>query len=101
MQATLLKTKPMSTTQIKAEITAYLDEVDDSFLKAVHAVLAAYTQKKEADPIIGYNVDGKPMRASEAKVEFKRRLEAVERGEYITLEELKKESETWGKATKS
>ncbi len=88
----------MSATQIKEEIRAYLDEVDESLLKAVHAMLSTYA-KEEEDPIIGYDVEGTPMRASEAKVEFKKRLEAVDQGAYLTLEELKKESKTWIKVT--
>jgi hypothetical protein len=35
------------------------------------------------------------MHASVARREFKARVEAADRGEYITLDELKKESEKW------
>lgn len=90
----------MSIQQIRQEIDQYLDQVDESFLKVVHAMLTTYTNEQEEDPIIGYDVDGTPMYASQAKEEFQRRIEAVERGEYLTIEELRKESETWLKNTK-
>lgn len=90
----------MSTAEIKEEIKAYLDEVDEALLEAVHAMLATYARKQEEDPIIGYDAEGTPMKASEAKVEFAKRLEAVDRGEYVTLEELKEKSKTWIKSTR-
>jgi len=86
----------MSAVEIRTEIDQLLNKIqsnNESFLKVVHSMLTTYVQ--EQDPVIGYNAAGKPMYASVAKEEFKARHEAVDRGEFITLEELKKESETW------
>ena len=94
MQVELLKPKLMSATQIKEEIVAYLDEVDESLLKAVHAMLSTYTNEEE-DPIIGYDVEGTPMRASEAKVEFQKRVEAVQAGQFTTTDEIRKAMQSW------
>ncbi len=95
MEVDYLKTMLMSTVEIKEEIKAYLDEVDDTLLEAVHAMLATYARKQEADPIIGYSVEGVPMRASEAKVEFQKRVESVQAGNYTTTDEIRKEMQSW------
>jgi orotate phosphoribosyltransferase-like protein len=86
--------------ELRADLHRHIDRLDDKFISIVHAMVDAYLEQQEDDPIIGYSVDGIPMYASVAKREFKARLEAVDRGEFITLEELEKESETWlkGKA---
>ena len=86
----------MSNPNLRADIDRYLDQVkDEAFLKVVHAMLGAYVKEKIEDPIIGYDVDGKPLYASLAKEQFKKQLEGVKRGEYITIEDLEKDSETW------
>ncbi|MEL7221497.1 MAG: hypothetical protein AAGJ93_09275 [Bacteroidota bacterium] len=85
----------MSAVEIRAEIQSYLEQVkDESFLKVVHSMLATYAKELE-DPILGYDADGKPLYVSEAKKAFRAELEGVKRGEYMTIEEFEKESETW------
>ncbi len=85
--------------EMKADLHRYIDLLDDKFVAIVHAMMDTYIEQQSEDPIIGYDIDGNPMFASVAKREFKARLDAVDRGEYITLEELEKESETWLKST--
>ena len=89
-----------NTAEMKADLHRYIDALDDKFIAIVHAMVDAYMAQQEEDPIIGYDIQGNPMFASVAKREFKARLEAIDRGEYLTLEELKKDSETWLKGTK-
>lgn len=85
----------MSAIELRAEIIKHLERVqDERFLKVVHSMLNAYVQEHE-DPIIGYDVDGVPLYASEAKKIFKEQLQGVERGEYITIEDLEKDMEQW------
>lgn len=84
----------MSTVELKTDVHRLVDQLDDHFLKVVHVMLDTYLQAQK-DPVIGYDVDGKPLLASVAKKKFKEQLEGVERGEYLTVEELEKESETW------
>lgn len=90
-----LKLLLMSTAEIRTEIHDYLDRVEDeSFLKVVHSMLGTY-MKEQADPIIGYEIDGTPVRASEARKQLLAEVEAAKRGEYTTLEDFKKEVENW------
>ena len=88
----------MGAVELKIKINEYLDRVDSSFLNVIHAMLDAYV--KENDSIIGYDTKGKPLYASEAKRQFNKDLEAVERGEFVTIDELKVEAAEWLKPTK-
>jgi len=45
----------MSAVEIKNQIHKYLDQVDESFLKAIHSMLDTYVKGKE-DKVIGYDV---------------------------------------------
>lgn len=85
-----------NTAELRADLHRYIEKLDDKFVAIAHSMLSAYMeQHHEEDAIIGYSVEGAPMYASVAKREFKARLEAMDRGEYITLEELIKDSGTW------
>ena len=87
----------MSTVDMRAEVHQMIDEVDNALLEAIHAMLGAYKKRQEEDPVVGYEIDGTPVKLSTLE---KQADEAVEKGEYITLEELEKESEQWLTRTK-
>lgn len=85
---------------METEVTGWLKELDEDFLAAVHAMIGTYVKKK-VDPVIGYDTgDGSPITASAFLKEAEESLAAVDRGEYITIEELEKESESWLSPTK-
>lgn len=93
----IIKQMLMSAVEIRTEIDNLLDVVqskNESFLKVVHSMLTTYAKELE-DPILGYDADGNPLYVSEAKAAFRAELEGVKRGEYMTIEEFEKESETW------
>jgi len=91
----------MSALEIRTEIKNYLEQIkDESFLKVVHSMLNTYVNEQMEDPVVGYDMDGTPLYASEAKKLFEEDLKAVEQGEYITREDLRKEAATWLKPTK-
>lgn len=95
-----IKQMLMSTVEMRNDILKWVDQVDESFLSAVHAMMGTYVKKQE-DPIIGYDTgDGSPVTASAFLKEAEESLAAVDRGEYITIEELEKESESWLNPTK-
>ncbi|MEM9887566.1 MAG: hypothetical protein AAF849_16850 [Bacteroidota bacterium] len=83
----------MSSLQLRSEIDTYLDQIDGSFLKVVHSMLSTYVEEKAA--VIGYKTSGEPLLAEEAKTIFKQRLIKMDEGDYLTVDELEKESETW------
>ena len=89
----------MSAIELKNQIHQYLDQVDDSFLKAIHSMLDTYVKGNE-NAVIGYDVHGEPILASQAKKQYEKDLKAVEKGAFITAKDLRKESKKWLKPTK-
>ena len=89
----------MSAVELKNQIHQYLDEVDDSFLKAIHSMLDTYVKGKK-DAVVGYNTQGEPVLASQAKKQYEKDLKAVEKGAFITAKDLRKVSKEWLKPTK-
>ena len=85
----------MSTTDMRSEVVTWLNDLDDSFLAAVHAMVGTYVSKRKEDPIIGYDADGTPLHAEEMKKIYAAEVEGVKRGEYMTIEDFEKESATW------
>jgi hypothetical protein len=98
----------MSTTDMRNEVAIWLNDLDDNFLAAVHAMVGTYASKQNAeveeaddDPIVSYDVvTGTPRTASELTAILDKEVEAARRGEYITLEDLRKKSNQWLASTK-
>lgn len=79
----------MSNTEIKTQIAHYLEELDDSFLKAVHSMLKTYV-KEQQETIIGYDIDGKPVTANEVRKQYAKDIEKVKEGKFSTIEDVRK-----------
>lgn len=90
----------MSTLELREQIEQYLNQVDPDFLAVVHAMLGTYVKQKQEASIVSYDVDGTPRTAKELTKLLDKEVEAGRRGEYITLEELRKKSDSWLKHTK-
>lgn len=89
------KSMLMNTIEMRSEVDSFLDKIDENFLKVVHAMLETYVKQQE-DPIIGYDIEGNPKRASVMKKTYDEQVKnAIEKGEFITIEDLEKEMETW------
>ncbi|MCB0705324.1 MAG: hypothetical protein KDC34_08445 [Saprospiraceae bacterium] len=87
----------MSALKIRSELHELIDQVDERFLRAVYLMVSTYQGK---DPIIGYDLDGRPRTASELTDILENEVALARRGEYITIEAFQKESAQWGKPTK-
>jgi predicted GTPase len=90
----------MSTVEMRGKVHQIIGEVGPTLLEAIHAMLETYQKRREDDPVVGYELDGTPITASTLEQQADDAIEQVARGEYITLEELEKESEEWLKRTK-
>jgi hypothetical protein len=98
----------MSTTDMRSEVATWLNDLDDNFLAAVHAMVGTYASKQNAeveeaddDPIVSYDVvTGTPRTASELTAILDKEVEAVRRGEFTTFEDFQKESAQWGQRTR-
>ena len=89
----------MSKVEIRSQIDHYLEQLDDSFLKVVHSMLATYI-KEQNEHIIGYDIKGKPITAQEARAQYEKDLENVKNGKYSTIEGVREKSKQWLKPTK-
>ena len=79
----------MNTSQIKKELHQYIDKGDHRLINIMYALAKEYT--KEPDDIVGYNVDGSPIKKVDLKKRVKSASERVKSGDYIPQEEIEKE----------
>lgn len=89
----------MSTVGIKADLIERINNMDERFLKAMHFIALAYETRDE-NTIVSYDVDGTPRTANELTNTLDAEVEAAKRGEYITIEDFKRQSALWGQTTK-
>jgi len=89
----------MSTVEMKLEIPILLDMVEDDVVDAVFTLLKIHSAKWGETPLIPCDMEGNPLFNSteEMLAEYDRRVDEIRKGNYVTLEELKKESLTWRK----
>lgn len=93
----------MGAEQIKDILHLRIEQADESFLRILHAMTEAYAsehleESQITDEMI-MAIPPSPKWRKLSKEELKGELDEAnaeyERGEYTTLEELEKESETW------
>ncbi|MEM6395695.1 MAG: hypothetical protein AAF741_05055 [Bacteroidota bacterium] len=88
----------MSAIEMRDDIYKWAEQVDESFLSAVHAIMGAYVEKQEQeDQIVGYRISsGEALSVNEADEEFEAIVDEVRRGEYLTVEEMiEQRSQRW------
>lgn len=88
----------MSTAEMKTEIHTFIEQAADSYVEVIHTLLDAHIGKQD-DPVISYDIDGNPQRASQMKEIYLKELEAVKNGNFMTHEEFKKRPKPWLKPT--
>ena len=89
----------MSAVEIRADLIERISNMDERFLKAVHSMIVTY-QTETAEHPVGYEVDGTPIYGSILGSELDKEIEAVENGNFITVQELDKKSKAWLTRTK-
>ncbi len=89
----------MSTSQIRNALHLKIEQIDESFLRVMYAMTETYLKEK-ADAELEQEVKSVPPNASWkplTEVELMERLAAsaseYEKGNYLTMDELEKESE--------
>lgn len=91
----------MSTVEMRDKVHQMIDEVDNTLLEAIHAMLETYQKRQEDDPVASYDaVTGTPRTASELTSILDEEAAAVRRGEFTTFEDFQKESAQWDQRTK-
>jgi hypothetical protein len=89
----------MDTNNLRDQTHELIDQVDEQFLQAIHHLLTTYAAK-EASTVVGYDIHGTPKYAEETIALYEKRLQVVEAGERVTLDELKKEAKEWRTGTR-
>jgi len=82
----------MTATALRKEVQQYINHADERFLRMVHSLAKEYVKKE--DKVVGYHV-GKPVKKSQLLSDLKEAEQQIEGGEYITIDQLERESETW------
>jgi len=83
----------MKTVEKRNYIQTHLHQADEKLISEVYQKMLLLFGAEE--PIVGYDATGNPIGKSQLIADIKKAEEQIERGDYITLEELENESETW------
>ncbi len=78
----------MSTIELKEKLYKYIETASKEELQKLNAYA-------EDDPIIGYTIEGEPIRANEFKERARAARTQIKKGHYVTLDELKEDIKTW------
>jgi len=97
-----LKPKAMSIEKMKEVLHLRIEQGDERMLRVIYAVTDALDATTEGEEItdemimaIPPSPDWKPMTKAELKAELDEAKAQIERGEFITIDELEKEMQEW------
>lgn len=82
----------MTVTEIRADLQASLEHLDEQFLKAIYAMVKTYTAKEE---IVGYYLSGMPITQSELEEQIGIGEQQIKEGRYVSMDELKTKVKEW------
>jgi len=88
----------MDEEQMQQEILEAI-KADASLLRIVHSMMRAYAVERalQEDPIVDYDEEGVPIRASQFTKEADAIVEEMKDGKFVTLDDLKEKKVTWKK----
>jgi len=74
-------------------IHSHLHQIDNKFIDEIYNKM--FVKLQDSNITIGYDASGNPINSTQFVKDIKEAEEQIERGEYITLEDLESESKTW------
>lgn len=74
-------------------IHSHLHEVGEEIVNEVYSKI--HSKVRKYNPIVGHKPSGEPILKDAFIAKIKESEAQIERGEYLTIEELEKESEQW------
>jgi hypothetical protein len=80
----------MTAIALRKELQQYISHADERFLRMVYSLAKEYSK----EGLVGYSI-GKPISKSRLLHSLTEADTQIEKGEYITIDALEKESETW------
>lgn len=87
----------MTTMDIKEDILTAINKADSRLLRLINALIKSYHEAEQEEEIVAHTVDGKPLTLAEYRQDIMKAEAEIDRGEYITQEDLEKEVRSWGK----
>jgi hypothetical protein len=81
----------MGALELRESVLEYINTADERLLKVVKAVIESYQEEE----IVAFSVEGKPITRSEYKSQLAETKLEIEKGDYISQDDLEKESENW------
>lgn len=82
----------MSSPELRKMVHLYIDKADDKFLNVMYAMMEVYMDEST---IVGHTASGKPISKKELKKRVNQAEARMDKGEFITQEDLDKEVELW------
>ena len=79
----------MSVVELRTAVDRYLDQVDESFLRVIHAMLDAQVREQRKGGELPPPPWAKPRTQEQLVADLMEADAQIDRGEYITLDELK------------
>lgn len=90
----------MTSVDMRAQSHKILDQMDERFLEVVYAMLETYARQAETDPVVSFDaINNTPRTASELTKLLDDEIAAINRGEYLGIEEFSKDTSSWGRRT--
>lgn len=83
----------MDYSQKKKYIQNHLNEVDENTVNEIFEEM--YSTLEKNNPVVGYDASGKPIQKEQFIKDILQAESQIKNGEFITLEQLEKESKDW------
>ena len=83
----------MKTLEKRDYIHSHLHLTNEDFINEVYQKMRSSLEK--GNPVVGYGASGEPIKKSQFIADIKEAEAQIERGEYLTIEELEQESGQW------
>ncbi|CAA9199900.1 hypothetical protein FLA105534_02846 [Flavobacterium bizetiae] len=81
----------MGALELRDSVLEYINTADERLLKVVKAVIESYQEEE----IVAFSVEGKPITRGAYKAELANAKLEIQKGEFISQDDLEKESENW------
>lgn len=83
----------MKTLEKRDYIHSHLHQANENFINEVYQKMRSTLEGN--NPIVGYGASGEPLKKSQLIADIKEAEAQIERGEYLSIEELEQESSQW------
>ena len=81
----------MGAVELRNTMISYINEADDRLLNVLKAVVESYRE----NDIVAYTVTGEPLTKQQYNEELLMAEKEIENGDFISQEDLEKESQNW------